>query len=71
MRTVSIRPHTQIYIFQTLKLLYGKILRDLKKIPETASYRKYTEDTINSRLQHVESVGERRKLISEQLIFAM
>ncbi|CAF0733266.1 unnamed protein product [Adineta ricciae] len=38
-----------------LKLLYGKILRDLKKIPETSVYRKYTEDTINSRLAHVEN----------------
>ncbi|CAF1043363.1 unnamed protein product [Rotaria sp. Silwood1] len=38
-----------------LKLLYGKILRDLKSIPETSSYRKHTEDIINSRLEHVEN----------------
>ncbi|CAF2857951.1 unnamed protein product [Rotaria sp. Silwood2] len=38
-----------------LKLLYGKILRDLKSIPETSAYRKYTEDIVNSRLEHVEN----------------
>ncbi|CAF1002364.1 unnamed protein product [Adineta steineri] len=47
--TVSKDPH------YALKLLYGKILRDLKKIPATAIYRKYTEDIINTRLGHVES----------------
>lgn len=42
--------------FQTLKLLYGKILRDLKKFPEASTYRKHTEEIVNHRLGHVESV---------------
>jgi hypothetical protein len=39
-----------------LKLLYGKILRELKQIPETSVYRKNTEDIVNTRLGHVENV---------------
>ncbi len=52
-----------LIFLQSLKLLYGKILRDLKKIPETSAYRKYTEDVINSRLQHVESVRDHTNII--------
>lgn len=44
--------------FQALNLLYGKILRDLKKIPETSAYRKHTEEIVNSRLTHVQTVRQ-------------
>ncbi|XP_017781922.1 PREDICTED: NADH dehydrogenase [ubiquinone] 1 alpha subcomplex subunit 5 [Nicrophorus vespilloides] len=33
----------------TLGVLYGKILRTLQKMPESAAYRKYTEQVINER----------------------
>ncbi len=48
---------------QALRLLYGKILRDLNKFPETSAYKKYTEDIIKSRLQHVESVRDQWDII--------
>ncbi|KAJ8920219.1 hypothetical protein NQ315_011880 [Exocentrus adspersus] len=34
-----------------LGVLYGKILRTLQKMPESAAYRKYTEEVINERSQ--------------------
>ena len=43
-------------------MLYGKILRDLKKMPETSAYRKYTEDIVSTRLGHVESVSDAERL---------
>ncbi|CAF0756037.1 unnamed protein product [Didymodactylos carnosus] len=46
----------------SLKLLYGKILRDLKKIPDNSAYRKYTEELTQSRLQHVLSEPDIAKL---------
>lgn len=33
----------------TLGALYGKILRTLKKMPEDAAYRKYTEEIVRER----------------------
>lgn len=33
----------------TLGILYGKIMRTLQKMPETAAYRKYTEQVICER----------------------
>lgn len=40
----------------TLTALYGKILRALSKMPSDASYRKYTEQIVNDRLKHVQTV---------------
>lgn len=39
-----------------LRVLYGKILRTLQKTPPQAAYRKYTEETVKSRLQVVADV---------------
>jgi len=38
----------------TLGVLYGKILRTLQKMPEEASYRKYTEEIITNRAKIVQ-----------------
>ncbi|KAF5298183.1 hypothetical protein FQA39_LY02607 [Lamprigera yunnana] len=35
----------------TLTVLYGKILRTLKKMPESSAYRKYTEQVVSERSQ--------------------
>lgn len=40
-----------------LRILYGKILRILKKIPPEAAYRRYTEEIVKSRLQAVIDVS--------------
>lgn len=37
----------------TLTVLYGKILRAVQKMPETAAYRKYTEEIVKARAQVV------------------
>lgn len=47
---VDAQPH------HTLSVLYGKILRCLQKMPPDASYRKYTEQTITERFNHVKTV---------------
>ncbi|KAL1494318.1 hypothetical protein ABEB36_009933 [Hypothenemus hampei] len=39
------------YPHQKLGVLYGKILRTLQKIPETAAYRKHTEAVIKERAE--------------------
>lgn len=36
-----------------LRVVYGKILKVLKKIPPHAAYRKYTEEIVQTRLQAV------------------
>lgn len=36
-----------------LRVLYGKILKVLKKAPPNAAYRKYTEEIVQNRLQAV------------------
>jgi NADH dehydrogenase (ubiquinone) 1 alpha subcomplex subunit 5 len=48
---VSPNPH------YTLTALYGKILRALAKMPQDASYRKYTEQIVNDRLKAVQTVS--------------
>ena len=42
--------------FQTLKVLYEKILRSLQKLPEEAQYRRFTEQIICERLAAVKEV---------------
>ncbi|XP_050519875.1 NADH dehydrogenase [ubiquinone] 1 alpha subcomplex subunit 5 [Daktulosphaira vitifoliae] len=37
----------------TLNVLYGKILRTIQKMPENASYRKYTEKIVSDRAKIV------------------
>lgn len=44
---VAANPH------HTLGVLYGKILRALQKMPETAAYRKHTEQIVKERAQIV------------------
>ncbi|XP_065567717.1 NADH dehydrogenase [ubiquinone] 1 alpha subcomplex subunit 5-like isoform X2 [Artemia franciscana] len=44
---VSKTPH------HTLSVLYGKILRALQKMPESAAYRKYTEQIVMERMSVV------------------
>ena len=43
-------------MFQTLTVLYDKILRTLQKMPEDATYRKNTQVIIEDRLIAVKSV---------------
>lgn len=40
-----------------LRVLYGKILKVLKKAPPNAAYRKYTEEIVQTRLQAVIDVS--------------
>lgn len=40
----------------TLGVLYGKILRTLRRMPEEASYRKYTEEIVSNRAKIVQEV---------------
>lgn len=42
----------------TLGVLYSKILRTLQKMPESAAYRKYTEEIINERTQILKSTED-------------
>ncbi|XP_077295909.1 NADH dehydrogenase (ubiquinone) subunit ND-13B isoform X1 [Arctopsyche grandis] len=67
---VAINPH------HNLSVLYNKILRTLQQMPETAAYRKYTEQIINERsavLKQTPIVAEVEKKIgcgqAEELIF--
>ncbi|XP_054730313.1 NADH dehydrogenase [ubiquinone] 1 alpha subcomplex subunit 5 [Anastrepha obliqua] len=46
---VASNPH------HTLGALYGKILRALSKMPQDASYRKYTEKVVQNRLKAVDT----------------
>ena len=55
---------SNLSLAQALKLLYGKILRDLKKLPAASAYRKYTEEVVNTRLGHVESVRHSESILS-------
>jgi NADH dehydrogenase (ubiquinone) 1 alpha subcomplex subunit 5 len=41
----------------TLTVLYGKILRALQKMPSSAAYRKYTEETVSERAEIVKNVS--------------
>ncbi|XP_030761663.1 NADH dehydrogenase [ubiquinone] 1 alpha subcomplex subunit 5 [Sitophilus oryzae] len=59
--TVAKNPH------QTLGTLYGKILRTLQKMPESAAYRKHTEAIIKERsdiLKSTPSIEEAEKKIN-------
>lgn len=42
----------------TLVVLYGKILRALQKMPESAAYRKYTEQIVCERADAVKSTPD-------------
>ncbi|XP_071454947.1 NADH dehydrogenase [ubiquinone] 1 alpha subcomplex subunit 5 [Hetaerina americana] len=46
----------------SLGALYNKTLRVLQKMPETAAYRKYTEQIVEERAQHVQSEPDVAKL---------
>uniref|UniRef100_A0A0N5AA21 Complex I subunit B13 n=1 Tax=Syphacia muris TaxID=451379 RepID=A0A0N5AA21_9BILA len=46
----------------TLKTVYGRILQVLQKIPETAAYRKYTEEIVKRRLALVQQEPDIQKL---------
>ncbi len=48
--------HQFLFIFQTLTVLYDKILRTLQRVPEGNAYRVTTEATIQERLAIVKSV---------------
>uniref|UniRef100_A0A914CJP9 NADH dehydrogenase [ubiquinone] 1 alpha subcomplex subunit 5 n=1 Tax=Acrobeloides nanus TaxID=290746 RepID=A0A914CJP9_9BILA len=47
---------------RTLSTLYGRILRSLQQVPESAAYRKYTEPLVKQRLILVESEPDPQKL---------
>jgi len=47
---VAKKPH------HTLGVMYGKLLRAVAQMPNDAAYRKYTEQIVNERLQHVKNV---------------
>nr|XP_027228434.1 probable NADH dehydrogenase [ubiquinone] 1 alpha subcomplex subunit 5 [Penaeus vannamei] len=49
---VATSPH------HTLGVLYGKILRCLQKMPSDSAYRRYTEQIISDRNNHVKTVRE-------------
>ncbi|XP_018575447.1 NADH dehydrogenase [ubiquinone] 1 alpha subcomplex subunit 5 [Anoplophora glabripennis] len=50
----------------TLGVLYSKILRTLQKMPESAAYRKYTEEIINERTQILKA-NENVDVIEKQI----
>ncbi|XP_053506221.1 NADH dehydrogenase [ubiquinone] 1 alpha subcomplex subunit 5 [Ictalurus furcatus] len=58
---VSLNPH------ERLRILYTKILGCVQAMPQDAAYRKYTEQLITERLNHVKSepdVGKLEKKIN-------
>jgi len=57
---VAVKPH------HTLSVMYGKILRAIQQMPAEASYRKYTEQVVTERAQHVKNEPDVQKL--EKLI---
>ena len=59
---VSPNPH------YTLTALYGKILRALAKMPQDASYRKYTEQIVNDRLKAVQTVSKSASKVIDLII---
>lgn len=42
--------------YQRLTILYSKILGSLQTMPQDAAYRRYTEQLVNDRLNHVKTV---------------
>ncbi|XP_072310812.1 NADH dehydrogenase [ubiquinone] 1 alpha subcomplex subunit 5 [Eucyclogobius newberryi] len=53
---VSHNPH------ERLRILYSKILASLQTVPQDAAYRKYTEQLVTDRLNHVKSEPDVEKL---------
>ncbi|KAJ8373665.1 hypothetical protein SKAU_G00042450 [Synaphobranchus kaupii] len=53
---VSHNPHEQ------LRILYTKILACVEKMPQEAAYRKYTEQLITERFEHVKMEPDIEKL---------
>ncbi|XP_027899350.1 NADH dehydrogenase [ubiquinone] 1 alpha subcomplex subunit 5 [Xiphophorus couchianus] len=53
---VSQNPH------ERLRILYAKILASLQTMPQDAAYRKYTEQLVNERLDHVKTEPDVVKL---------
>ncbi|KPI95059.1 PREDICTED: NADH dehydrogenase [ubiquinone] 1 alpha subcomplex subunit 5 [Papilio xuthus] len=49
----------------TLGALYGKILRTLKKMPENAAYRKYTEQIVRERAAVLQQTKDTYELESK------
>ncbi|TNM91726.1 NADH dehydrogenase [ubiquinone] 1 alpha subcomplex subunit 5 [Takifugu rubripes] len=47
---------------ERLAILYSKILGSVQTMPQDAAYRKYTEQLIKDRLQHVETEPDVQKL---------
>ncbi|GCB72035.1 NADH dehydrogenase [ubiquinone] 1 alpha subcomplex subunit 5-like [Scyliorhinus torazame] len=47
---------------EKLRILYSRILTVLQSVPQDAAYRKYTEQTINDRLNMVKSEQDVQKL---------
>nr|XP_061809663.1 NADH dehydrogenase [ubiquinone] 1 alpha subcomplex subunit 5-like isoform X2 [Nerophis lumbriciformis] len=45
-----------------LRILYSKILTSLQAIPPDAAYRKYTEQLVNERFNHVKTETDVEKL---------
>lgn len=58
--TVAKHPH------HTLGILYAKILRTLQKMPESAAYRKYTEQVIVNR-SHILQNNQNIEAIEKQI----
>ncbi|XP_023026683.1 NADH dehydrogenase (ubiquinone) subunit ND-13B [Leptinotarsa decemlineata] len=50
----------------TLGILYGKLLRTLQKMPESAAYRKHTEAIVNERSQILKSTSN-LEIIEKQI----
>lgn len=44
---------------QRLRILYSKILASLQTMPQDAAYRKYTEQLVSERFNHVKTVSDR------------
>ncbi|KAJ8249643.1 hypothetical protein COCON_G00228590 [Conger conger] len=53
---VSQNPH------ERLRVLYSKILASVQKMPQDAAYRKYTEEIVNERMNHVRTESDVQKL---------
>lgn len=45
---------------QRLRILYSKILASLQSMPQDAAYRKYTEQLVTQRFDHVKMVRMNR-----------
>lgn len=50
--------HSTLVFSQRLRILYSKILASLQTMPQDAAYRKYTEQLVNERFNHVKTVSK-------------